>query len=459
MHALGLSYLKGPALRLSARATRAASLAAIVMFAATLPAMAQSRGASYLPPFPKGDTYNILVIGDDYGYGLRSGLEQALSDTSRVRVEPRHYQIKGLFRTNIEALAPKLENELKSRGIAIVVVMIGARDAVSIRNAKGQRFQVGTDVWRKEYAARIDQLNAVFRGANVASYWVGLPVTSRNRTNEGFRVMNEILREQAYRDGLKFVDIYPRFTDERDGFAAYGPDLSGETRLMRSRDGIFFTDAGNQKLAYFTEKLIRRDLKQARNDRQIPLAGSEAEQARIHAGKREAAGAPVASGAADTEASAAAEGASETAAREGAGGEKENHGKISLRVRGPAGNEDTIVLDILRPAVPASVVNLIQRRAKPDEPAEIGDTLVDNIPGGLTVMSSIAPSSTGAPGRRRILSPTQTPFFRVLVKGEPLQPRPGRIDDFSWPKSVAGRAAKPKVVPLTGAKPKPEQQP
>jgi len=32
------------------------------------------------------------------------------------------------------------------------------------------------------------------------------------------------------------------------------------------------------------------------------------------------------------------------------------------------------------------------------------------------------------------MAPTQAPFFRVLVKGERVPPKPGRIDDFSWPK-------------------------
>jgi uncharacterized protein len=401
-------------------------------------AFAQSRGASYLPPFPKSDTYKLLVVGDDFSYGLRQGLEKALSDSSRVTVENRPYHIQGLFRTDISAVAAKLENELKSRDIGIVVVMVGARDAVRIRNASGKRFQVGTPVWRKEYAARIEQLKSVFQKAGVAIYWVGLPVTSRSRLNGHFQLMNEILRESAYREGIKFVDVFSRFADERDRFNAYGPDLSGETRLMRSRDGVYFTDSGNLKLAHFAEKLIRRDLTQASRDRQIPLAGSEVEQARILAGKRVAS---VRAGAAAEDASGSGD---EAAAREAVvassqrgGGEDENHGKIKLRVRNATGNEQIVSLDVLRPAIPASVVSLIRRRADRNKPAQIGDTLVDNIPGGLTVMSSIAPSASGPAGRRRVISPTQTPFFRVLVKGEPLPAKPGRIDDFSWPKSAA----------------------
>jgi hypothetical protein len=65
----------------------------------------------------------------------------------------------------------------------------------------------------------------------------------------------------------------------------------------------------------------------------------------------------------------------------------------------------------------------------------MGDILVDQIPGGLTVMSSIVPPR-GSDSRRR-LSPTQTPYFRVFERGERLVPKPGRVDDFAWPRQQA----------------------
>ena len=36
--------------------------------------------------------------------------------------------------------------------------------------------------------------------------------------------------------------------------------------------------------------------------------------------------------------------------------------------------------------------------------------------------------------RRRRLSPTQSVFFKVWGKGERLDPKPGRADDFEWPR-------------------------
>ncbi len=405
-----------------------------LIMTASPPTFAQSRGASYLPAFPDGDAYNVLVIGDDFSYGLRHGLADAFVELPRMKLQPRPFHISGILRVNVAKQAKRLEAALTESKISIVVMMVGARDAVAIRNQKGKRFGVGTDVWNKEYARRVDLLMALFKKKSIAVYWLGLPVTSRQRRNESYRKMNDILRDRAFRNGLKYIDVFAEFGDAQERFSAYGPDLQGETRLLRDRDGIFFTGAGNRKLAHFVERRIRRDLKRAQQDRQIPLAGSVSEQAQIHAGRNTSK---------DEEGSqrAGSPKSEETDVSEGrpapvsvVGEQKADHGKISLRLRNTAGSEEKIVLDILRPTISSSVISLIRRKATPNKRAEVGDTLIDNIPHGITVMSSITPSLSAPGGRRRVLSPTQSPFFRVMVKGEALPPVAGRVDDFSWPK-------------------------
>ena len=61
-------------------------------------------------------------------------------------------------------------------------------------------------------------------------------------------------------------------------------------------------------------------------------------------------------------------------------------------------------------------------------------------------MSSIVPPR-GSDGRRR-MSPTQTPYYRVFERGERLVPKPGRADDFTWPRPPATTAAYRKRPPM-----------
>lgn len=402
------------------------------MFAVPATVHAQSRGASYLPAFPDGDSYNLMVIGDDFSYGLRHGLEDALRNRPRVNIQPRPLHFDGVLRVNVGNEVKRIESAIDESKISIAVMMVGARDAVSIRDKNGKRFRVGTDVWNQEYTRRVDALMAMFKRKTIAVYWVGLPVTSNYNRNEEFRQLNGILRERAFRNGIKFVDVYAGFGDAQERFSAYGPDLQGETRLLRSRDGLYFTDAGNRKLAHFVYRKLRSDLKQAQEDRQIPLAGSAAEQARINVSRRSEAP-QVSAEQIGGNKNENARSAESTPSEPSPLGEQEaDHGKISLRLRKSNGEQETVVLDILRPRIPESVVSLVTRRAARNKRADVGDTLLDNIPNGITVMSSITPSAASAAGRRQMLSPTQTPFFRVMVRGEPLPAVPGRVDDFRW---------------------------
>ena len=82
----------------------------------------------------------------------------------------------------------------------------------------------------------------------------------------------------------------------------------------------------------------------------------------------------------------------------------------------------------------------------------MGDVLVDQIPGGLTVMSSIVPPR-GSDGSRRRMSPTQSPYFRVLEKGERMPSKPGRADDFAWPRQQTTAEVRSEPPPMADSAP------
>ena len=280
--------------------------------------------------------------------------------------------------------------------VHIAVVMVGVWDRYGLRNARGKRIlSIRRNGARS--GRRADLFMKALKRRGVAVYWVGLPSLRRYEANEDAQVTNEVVRERAYLNGLKYIDAYAAFADEGGGYSAYGPDETGKIRLLREADGVHLTDAGNRKLAHFVERENPADLVQAKNERDIPLAGGEAEQAKIRPEKQQPA-------------SDAGGGERRRARPEGAGagahaGEKADNGRVNLRAVGPSGREEIIALDILRPAIPASIVALVTRRESPDKAAAMGDTLIDQIPGGLTVMARSRPPARravrGASCRRR----------------------------------------------------------
>lgn len=424
-------------------------------WAAAIPARAQddSVGASFITPFPPGDTYNLVMIGDDLAEGLLAGAREIFQKDPRL-VFGTHWALNGVMRNDFSEKLVDLEDKLKNAPPQIAVLMMGAWDRVSVRNASGKRLLVGTDAWRQEYAARGDRLLKLLRRYNVAVYWLGLPNVRRYDANEDVQMMNNILRERVYLNGAKFIDTYAAFADENGGYSAYGPDVTGKIRLLRSGDGIYFTWEGNRKLAYFVDRELRRDITQARADRSVPLDGAEAEQAKVNPGSVKLTGpsAPASTPAAPGPVAAAK---ADVPIPSGVTDQKADNGKINLRILSDGGREEIVALDIVRPAIPASVVALVTRRESADRPSQLGEAVVDQITGGLTVMSTVALATGGSVNdNKRRLAPSQAPYFRVLFKGERLPPKPGRADDTRWPPPAPPPEQAYAPAPLeTGANP------
>jgi hypothetical protein len=326
-------------------------------------------------------------------------------------------------------------------------VLTGAQDRYSIgwkRSGTGP----ANDEARNDFIARVDRVMKILKKGGRGVYWVGLPNMRRWQDNERAQLMNDVFRERAYLNGVRYIDISASFIDEQGGYTDWGPDVTGKTSRLRDTDGVHFTDNGYRVLAHIVERELRRDITQARQERSIPLAGDAAEQAQVNPDRAKLkAEAARGQDAAKAKAAPAPKGVAAPAAA-GSRDQKADPGKVDIKVAGPDGTEQVVTVDIVRPAIPASIVDLVTRKQSPDQPAQMGDVLVDQIPGGLTVMSSIVPPR-GIDGRRR-LSPTQAPYYRVFERGERLVPKPGRADDFSWPRQQASAALPPAATGTTG---------
>ena len=453
-----------------------AALAAFAILLATGPAgsaraQEEGSGTSYITPFPAGDTYKLQAYGDALADGLLGGLIESFSGDNRVDVSRKARTLGGILRPEFD---DEMRNEESARDpVHVAVVMIGIWDRIIVRLPNGKRVPINSPEWKEEYGRRVDRLIKVLKRKGVAVYWVGLPIMRRGDINDDMQAINNIVREKVYLNGAKYIDIQAQFADDAGNFAPYGPDLAGKSRLLREMDGITFTQPGYRKLAHFVEQEMKRDLALARAERTIPLAGSESEQKRLSAlkprntpegdnGWRSTVVASAKDGKATPRASPVGAGTATTAAPDTTAEQKADNGRVILRTVGSSGREETITIDIVRPAIPAAVVALVTRKESSDRPSQMGDVVAEDVGGGVVVLSSISPTGTtpGAPGTPRRLAPSEMPYYAVLVKGDRRPPKPGRADDFSWPRvdpdygfpAPSATATLPQRRPAVGAR-------
>ena len=392
---------------------------------------------SYINPFPTGDRYRILVIGDSLGDDLWQGLYRAFQEDKNLEFINRSKATGGLVRSDSNSWESQVIDILKNDSFQIAVMMFGANDDQTIKTGKDW-LKVGSEPWRQAYGERVEAIIKKLRAANIAVYWVGLPVMRSPDQSADAEMMNEVFREKAFINSAKYIDTWNGFTDESGRFSAYGPDMSGQVKRLRSDDGVHFTERGSLKLAHFVEKEMRRDLSLAKLERNIPLAGSEEEQAKmmgreVAPTKRADADQPAESAApAPDQSDTTAQSADAPTSADGAAS-----GDAASDTTPPMQQNTVGEVSVVRPAMDSTLQ--AAQGLLPQAPASSlpePEMITSELGNGLTAvatLSSVTDFSLNSSKPRLPLS--QRPYYKVLIKGEQLKPKSGRADDFAWPPS------------------------
>jgi len=344
---------------------------------------------------PAAQRIVVAVFGDRVGQALATGLQDREGDGATVLtlIDEEAGLSRPSFPTWLQGVRDRLA---KPDHPAVAVMAIGTNDRQAMQGDTGP-LEPGTPQWQALYASRIDATAKAFQDAHVPLIWVGLPPVRSDEAAADYVRINGVVRDQALRDGVTYVDSWEAFTDDAGRYSPVGPDVDGATAKLRRADGMGFTRAGDRKLASFVENDINRLARRVTPD--AALASLTVDKARnfdqalqidVNAQiRREAAREQPATGGQPTPAASASV-ASPTAV---------------TPMDGPPASARRDVL----PATPAAgpIVSL---------------TAVPVSPGGQLAPLP-APGSTG----------TQQASLAPAGPAESEPPKPGRADDFSWP--------------------------
>ncbi|MEP3276071.1 MAG: GDSL-type esterase/lipase family protein [Stappiaceae bacterium] len=206
-----------------------------------------------LPKDP--DARKVLIVGDTLADGLYNGLKTTFAKTPNIVVSKLTKASYGLSKPLEPDWPTRLETRMTEDEPDLVVIMLGARDRRSIEGPNG-RAEFRSDAWRKAYRFETARMVAAVRNLRKPLIWIGLaPAPGPQRTAD-FLTFNEIYANQANPAGGEFLDIWELFLGEDGKYASHGADLEGNRTQLRASDGIYFTNAGYRKLAYFVERRI-----------------------------------------------------------------------------------------------------------------------------------------------------------------------------------------------------------
>jgi uncharacterized protein len=380
---------------------------------------------SYINPFPNGDRYRVVVLGDSLGDGLWSGLYRAFENDATIEFIQKSRASTGFARTDTFDWNKELAELLKQDTYQIAVVMFGA-EGQPIRSGRDW-LKVGSPGWEEIYGQRVEAFIKKLRAANIAVYWVGLPVMRSPGQSADAEAMNNLFREKAFINGAKFIDTWNGFIDEGGRYSPYGPDMTGQVKRLRADDGVHFTMRGYLKLAHFAEKELRRDLALAKIERNIPLAGNEEEQAKVMGrevvpGRSDPAPAPPPSpeqAAAQPQPSPLPDAAEQPQPEQAPQLQQSNVGDVAV-VR-PVMDQALQAAQSMAPPAPASTL--------PET-----ESITSELPTGLTAVATLsAVTDLSLASSRPRLPLSQRPYYKVLIRGEQPKPKAGRADDFAWP--------------------------
>src|SRR5262249_41517238 len=145
--------------------------------------------------------------------------------------------------------------------------------------AGNRTLEFRSDAWGEAYSRRIDDTIAALKTSGVPVFWVGLPPLRGQKAAADIPFLNDLYRSRADKAGIIYIDIWDGFVDEDGRYAQFGPDVEGQTRRLRSGDGVYFTQAGARKLAHYVEREVQRWL----NTRTAPVTEAIPEEPKVEA--------------------------------------------------------------------------------------------------------------------------------------------------------------------------------
>jgi hypothetical protein len=220
----------------------------------------QAAPAALPPPKPQVEkapnATRLAVFGDSLAIDLSKALERFYAEDPNLVVINQGVSNSGFVRVDYFDWDGAIDEQIAADSFDLAVVMIGINDRQQI-DINGESYNSLTPQWTTTYQARLTDFLGKLRAARKPVIWVGLPPMSKTEYSAAISQISNIQRLASFSGGAEFLDIYERFLGEDGKYSSHGPDVNGQNARMRKDDGIHFSSAGADKLAFYLSQAIQ----------------------------------------------------------------------------------------------------------------------------------------------------------------------------------------------------------
>ena len=209
------------------------------------------------PAIAKSPTATRLaVFGDSLAVDLAKALDRFYADDPNIVIINQGVGSSGFARPDFFDWDKTAVDQVAQNSFDMAVMILGINDRQTIKLDTGSVKPL-TPPWNEAYQARVAAFASALHGANKPLIWVGLPPMAKADFSTAMGQISGIQRLAAFSGSAEFVDIYDRFVDDNGDYSQVGPDLNGKSVNMRKSDGIHFSTAGADKLAFYLSQTIK----------------------------------------------------------------------------------------------------------------------------------------------------------------------------------------------------------
>lgn len=198
----------------------------------------------------------LAVFGDSMATDVGKALERFYAEDPNIAILTQGVGSSSFVRPDFFDWPKAINEQIAANSFDIAVILIGINDRQKMR-LNGESYPSLSPEWTTEYSARVTNVVKALRAAGKPTIWIGLPPMEAPKFGKAMIQVNEIQRLAAFSGGAEFLDIYERFATEEGGYTSRGPDLNGNQVRMRKDDGIHFSTAGADKLAFYLSQSLK----------------------------------------------------------------------------------------------------------------------------------------------------------------------------------------------------------